>query len=430
MQNHRITWLLGAVLVAWCAAVASCAQGKFENEPDSPIDGQAGGGGAAGGVGAGPSGGAGGSNISFGGTAGAPSTGGTAGAGAVGGGGAGYGGGGAGGTGATGGMGGSVTTGGSGGSVPTGGSGGSVPAGGSGGSVPTGGSGGSVPTGGSGGSVPTGGSGGSGGGAGACDWTGTVFPQAYSDGSSIGDMTFDAACNLYFVTNSNSVYKVAHNTQNLSTLCSFTGTSLRGIVFNPADGLLYVGRNDASGSGTDADLYSITLAGTETLLANSSSNQWINGITIAPAGWGSYGGQIILAHRNGSVYAFDPQNPALATVGTTSEEVSDVAFDGQTLYMAVYDAKQIQTMSPTGTVASFANTSCSPDGLAIDPSSRVFFACGSTNDVYTLTIPSATPSLYTTVNLSAGWAPSGMIYDGFDTLIVMSGSSGGQLEAH
>jgi hypothetical protein len=249
-----------------------------------------------------------------------------------------------------------------------------------------------------------------------CDWNANVFPIA-SSGSSVADMTFDDNCNLYFTNDGGTVYKVNHNSSTPTILHSFT-SSARGLAFNPNDGLLYAAVFDS--------IWSMTTTGANvTQLPNSNIGSYLNGMTVAPNGWGSYGGWLVVAKSSGQVHLVNPASPSATNIlGTTTQYISDVEFDAMNgvLYVAAYTQNSVLTLSPSGTWATFASTPCSPDGLAVDPGSFVFIGCGGSNQVHKLAIPGGASSLVASVLLNASWAPSGLIYDGLDNLLVVQES--------
>jgi len=245
----------------------------------------------------------------------------------------------------------------------------------------------------------------------SCDWNPALFPISFSASNSVGDMTFDAQCNLYFSGDGGDLYKVPYNTANITKIHDFNSNA-RGVVYNPNNNLLYVGVVDK--------LYTITTQGSNPqILPNANIGSYVNGITIAPAGWGSYGGHIIVARSTGAVVAVDPGAGTPVTIGSTSGNVSDVEFDGQNLYVAAYSQSKVLILSPAGTFTTLGTAPCQVDGLAIEEGVRVFAGCGSKNQIHALTIPGGTPSLFTASSLNGGWAPAGLIWDGLNNLIVM-----------
>jgi hypothetical protein len=246
-----------------------------------------------------------------------------------------------------------------------------------------------------------------------CDWNPGVFPIGWGSGSSVGDMTFDGSCNIYFGDGGNSVRRVNHNTSTVTTLSTFT-TYVRGIEWFPGNGLIYAAVNDK--------LYSMTTQGQNlTVVPNGTIGGILQGMTVSPPTWGSYGNHLVIARSDGAVYAFNPLNPSAVLIGTTTPNISDAEFDQQNgvLYIAAYTQNKVYTLSPSGTFTTFANTPCGPDGLAVESGQRVFITCGGANQLYALAIPTGVATLISTASLNASWAPAGALWDGQDNLIVM-----------
>jgi DNA-binding beta-propeller fold protein YncE len=253
-----------------------------------------------------------------------------------------------------------------------------------------------------------------------CDWNPTLFPITYGGSSSVGDMTFDASCNLYLGDGNDVIRRINHNTSTSTQIASFTNYT-RGITFNPNNGLIYVA--------VHSDVYSMTTSGTNVTLV-ATVGGILNGMTIAPPGWGSHGGHLILSRNTGQVHVLDPGNPVPAVLGTTTGALSDVEFDTQNgvLYVAAYDQNKVLVLSPTGAFTTFSNTPCSPDGLAVESGQRVFITCGSTDQLQALAIPGGAATFISASTLNGGWAPAGAIWDGQDNLIVME--DGGLLKVY
>jgi hypothetical protein len=248
----------------------------------------------------------------------------------------------------------------------------------------------------------------------SCDWTPSVFPIAWNSSNSVGDMTFDQNCNLYWSVDGGEVLKAAHNSNQVQTLHDF-GTQARGVAYNPNDNMIYVG--------TTTGIHRATTTGQNpTLLSGTSISTHYNGMTVAPSGWGSYGGHLVVAHSSGTIYAVNPAGGAPVAIGTQGGNASDAEFDYSTgtLYVAYYATNGVFTLSPNGQFTPFATgLNCSVDGLAIDEGQAVFAACGSNDTLNRLAIPGGASTLIGSATLNGGWAPAGLVFDGLDNLIVM-----------
>ena len=254
-----------------------------------------------------------------------------------------------------------------------------------------------------------------------CPWNANLFPLSYSapGGPSVAGMTFDNHCNLWFSNNGNQVFRAAYNTNQVSLVHTFPNPA-RGAAYRASDNTLYFAVMDR--------IYAMnpsTRAVTQ-LSGSTGMGSWANHMVVAPANWGSYGNQLIVAHSNGRIYAFNPSTGVLSTVGTVGGPLSSLVFDGQTLYFTNYNANAVQVMSPTGAVSNFGTLPCPPDGIALRAGQRIFAGCGAQNLLYSLTIPGGAVTQLAQVSGNASWAPWGMIYDGGGGLIVM-GESPAQL---
>jgi len=244
-----------------------------------------------------------------------------------------------------------------------------------------------------------------------CDWNQSLFPIAWGGNNVVGDLTFDSNCNLYLSTDEDSVFRVDYNTKTTTKIATMSSNA-RGIAFNPNTGLLYVAVVDT--------IYSMTTSGAN-IQSLVSVGSYLNGMTVAPAGWGSYGGYLIVARSNGDVVAVNPTNPSAKAIGTATGVVSDVEFGGQVLYVAANGQQKVLKMTSGGVFSDFSNMQCSVDGLAVHEGVRVFASCNSPDSLYSIPISNGTAALITNnISLDGGWAPSGLIWDGKDNLIVMT----------
>jgi hypothetical protein len=155
-------------------------------------------------------------------------------------------------------------------------------------------------------------------------------------------------------------------------------------------------------------------------LPNAILGEHIDAIRLAPSGFGAFGRQLIVARNDGMLFAVDPEHPEPAVFAEAPAIVSDLEFDGGTLYLASYTQGVIRKVDPDGQVTVVMDTPCQGDGLAVAPGRYLFLACGDTNEVYAYSLTSAAWALVTgDAVLNGRWAPSGLLWDGTDTLIVL-----------
>lgn len=245
-----------------------------------------------------------------------------------------------------------------------------------------------------------------------CDWDLDWFPIDLDiNAVAVGDLTLDFECNLYVGKQPGTVFRVDVQTREVETLATIE-TYVRGIVFRPEDGLLYFSSQDR--------VHRMARDGSDLVeLENTNIGQHLNGMTMAPPEWGAFGGDLILARSDGLVIAIDPDDPLPTVIAELTPFISDVEFDGSTLYVAAYSEQRIMTVEPDGQVTAFVDAPCAPDGLSVAPGSDLFIACGDDNELYRYSFSAMAWTLLSEASLNGQFAPSGLLWDGTDTLIVL-----------
>ena len=154
-----------------------------------------------------------------------------------------------------------------------------------------------------------------------------------------------------------------------------------------------------------------------------------NAVAAAPAGFGNFGGQLIVVKQDGTVLAVDPQGPTTTTVATGAGHMSDLAF-GPTGILYVSGGSTVKTISSTGTVTTFASVGGAADGLAVDPdNSRIFIADSSGDVIKQLTLPGKQLTTLFPADIDNGYYVAGIIHDKQSTLIYATGESSYTLQA-
>ncbi len=248
-----------------------------------------------------------------------------------------------------------------------------------------------------------------------CDFTGLPFPILLTGGISVADISVDDDCTLYVGMQdsddfSGVVYSIDGSTGAATRIADFP-ERVRGLAYRSQDGLLY---------GTSLDrLVAVGPDGSDPRqLDDSVAGQFLNGMTIAPPNWQPGAGFFVVAQSSGHVVIYDPIVPTPSTFVSTQSFLSDVEFDGQQLYIASYDTFEILQVTPSGVVSTFATLPCNPDGLAVEPGSRLFASCGDPGDIYAIDLDTAEVSWLGQVSLSSGWAPTGLLWQPGVLLVV------------
>lgn len=248
----------------------------------------------------------------------------------------------------------------------------------------------------------------------ACDFTRLPFPLALNGGISVADITVDDACNLYVGMQVGDfggvVYSIDGSTGDVTRIADFS-ERVRGLVYRPEDGLLY---------GTSRDrLIAVAPDGSEPrVIEDSLTGEFLNGMTLAPSNWQHGEGYLVVAQSTGEVVIYDPDSPAPETLVSPGVFLSDVEFGARQLYVASYETNEILKITPSGVMNTFVTLPCSPDGLTLEPGSRLFASCGDTGEIYAIDLETAEASWLGQFTLSPGWAPAGLLWQPGVLLVV------------
>lgn len=232
-------------------------------------------------------------------------------------------------------------------------------------------------------------------------------------GYSFGSFAFDADGNLLFVgCYTGEIISLSRTSGAVTTVA--TGLpNLLGITYY--QGSIYVGADNG-------DIYKVDPTnGSSTLLTNVGSAA--NGLVIAPATYGSYGGQLIVATYSGNIYAVDQSvaSPTPAPITDVGEASALIFGNDGTLYVADAENSKIVTVTAAGVVTDFVTTGLiEPDGLTINSSGDLLYVADAGDDtVKSVTIPGGVVSTITSGDFDSGWYPSPIIYDAASNMLLM-----------
>jgi len=251
----------------------------------------------------------------------------------------------------------------------------------------------------------------------------SCLPLAVSE--SYGDIVFTANGDL-LVPNASSdeILRIARATCTSSVVTNITGSHPISVAEDTVRNRLYAGSGNVLGN-----IYEINPdTGASSLLINIGTAD-VNSIVIAPASYGIFAGQLIIASSDDNVYALDQSltSPTLQSIANIGSVPSDLVFgsDG-TLYIADYNGDKVVTLASDGTLTDFAITGINgPDGLEIDNTGRQLFIANSsgTNSVSSATIPSGTVTSLQSYSFGGGYYPSGIAFDGYASIAMHLGNS-------
>ena len=241
--------------------------------------------------------------------------------------------------------------------------------------------------------------------------------QAAVSSNGYGSFAFDNDGNLLFTAgDANDIGLLNRTSCTLTTVANDVGNDMLGIVYD--QGWIYAGDNGGN-------IYKVNPAtGSSTVLVNVGSAA--NGLVIAPATYGSYGGQLIVATYSGNIYAVDQSvaSPTPVVIADAGEASALIFSSNGTLYVADAENIKIVTVTAAGVVADFVTTGfIEPDGLAINSNGSLLYVADSGDDtVKSVTIPGGVVSTITSVDFDSGWYPSPIIYDAASNMLLMGSS--------
>lgn len=135
-------------------------------------------------------------------------------------------------------------------------------------------------------------------------------------------------------------------------------------------------------------------------VAGGSDNHGIEDIALAPAGFGSFGGQLIVGTHSDGLWAMSTAGVATPIAGGS---FTSLEFDSNGNLFAVRHANSdLVTVSPSGTVSLFASGFQS-EGLAIHPSGDMYAISSKSKAIFKITSAGAVSTFATDVSADFGF---------------------------
>jgi hypothetical protein len=217
------------------------------------------------------------------------------------------------------------------------------------------------------------------------------------------------------------VYRISRSGAVLSTIATGIGTTserLVSITWDEGRSTIYVGCYPDT-------IYEVDPSSGASSLVYDTASSSMNCLDVAPSGWGSYGTHIIAATNTGVVVAVDPTGPSMATVASGLSSLADCEFGADDeLYVAAYSSRSVIRVDPSGTSTTIATGFSSPDGIAVDTArDRLWVADSSTDHLYEVTISTGVSTDLGAYDFDSGYYPSGVVFDGVNTLMFSTGES-------
>jgi DNA-binding beta-propeller fold protein YncE len=262
----------------------------------------------------------------------------------------------------------------------------------------------------------------------------TALPTAVpATEAGFGGITFDAA-GVFFGTANGSVNGV----YSLERLTGFgtwlgrdlgnPGEALLGVAYDPVRTRVYIGTSDAR-------IHFIDTFGRCILLADLSASGYgaMNGLALAPANYGAWGGSLVAVTDLGHIVSVDPESGTATLIGGPHNvALSALAFaaDG-TLFAANHTDGKIVGVDPaSGALADFALGLGQPDGLVLDQLGTTLYVADSQgNTLWGVSVPGGVATNLGSFTFDAGPEPTAMAFDGLGQLILGVGDASLTVEA-
>jgi hypothetical protein len=247
-------------------------------------------------------------------------------------------------------------------------------------------------------------------------WSTALFPLSIPGASSgLGDLDFDKRGDLLVtVSGASKIERVNHATGAITTVATLPAAQfILGVVYRPSTDTIYA-------SDSNGNIWAIAADGTSHSIANIPTP---NGITIAPASFGSFGGFIIVTSLANGMFAVNPDTGATTNFAMPPNPGSDVVFgpDG-TLYTC--GNTSVSTVTPAGVVTPFVTGFGSADGIAITADgTKLFVADSGTQSVVSVALPSKVKTTVGPAAIQTGAGVGGIVAAPGGALIVMTGNT-------
>ena len=241
-----------------------------------------------------------------------------------------------------------------------------------------------------------------------------AFPQGFlpvldAVAGSRGDVAFRTGGDLYVVDGSADVTVVSHTDGAVATFSNDVDNGnavLRSVVVG-SDGSVFVG--DDVGQ-----IWKVPASGgPAALFADTGTSAAITGLAVAPSAFGALGGSLIAAAGPAGIVSVSTgASPAATPLVPSGDDYVDVAFSGATLFALDATSDAIDTVSATGTVASFQGGFANPVGMAVDDGrAEIWVADAGVDALRALPVAGGAPVSRAPYDFDAV-APSGVAYDG------------------
>lgn len=252
----------------------------------------------------------------------------------------------------------------------------------------------------------------------ACSWDIDAAPlpvAIHAGASSYGQIAFDRNCDLLVTgEHTQQLFRLSRVDGTVSSVGVIVSDSMHGLTAHP-DGRVYIGVS------TPNELWALEPDDSLTKIADLPANPL--GLTVAPPGFGAYGGQIIWG-GGAKIHATDPANGVTSVIGQWGNGMfADVAFaPNGTLYTVQESTSRIFTVTAAGVFVQFADLPSLTDALLVNADGTklhvVNFSGAASID--SLSIPGAVKVEGPEAGFNGGSYPSGIEFDATGRLLYLA----------
>ncbi|MFT6398222.1 MAG: hypothetical protein ACJAYU_002979 [Bradymonadia bacterium] len=245
-------------------------------------------------------------------------------------------------------------------------------------------------------------------------WNPDWFPVSVSLGSAgFGDLAWDGTDILAAGTNG-KVLRVSYSDRTTSEILLPTTSYLLGVV------ALESGEIWASDS--IGGVYRVPVAGPPTLVVALGVR--VHSLTVAPPGFGDYGGEVLATTNTGVVTAIADDGSTRSVGSLAGASLSNAAFapDGA-FYVVNNRDDSLHTMTSGGVWTAIASGMSGADGVVLNAEgTRAYVTASNSNELYEVSLPGGATSVVSTFSINGGDNTTGMLLNGTGEIIYRASS--------
>jgi hypothetical protein len=256
-----------------------------------------------------------------------------------------------------------------------------------------------------------------------------------------GNMALDGSGNLLIPSQLGTIYRINKNNGNLEIAAANVSITDGGpytlicCVYDAATDMIYA----AAEVSNPSRIWRVDPSdGSSELLTDLGDQGYICQLLMAPAGYGAYGGWLLVFTNSGSgtdILAVNPANPgSVSSIAPLRCNSAAFGPDG-TLYALDYGSApdRVVTVGSDGTVAEYLPNQDGIEGIVVNNANNRMYICrtglAGVDSLYSVTMPGKVVTGLLSPDLDDGWYPTGLILSG-SRLLFNGGESFKYIDYH